>query len=100
MRDFNETSGAVDSSSSSGKPTHRIVIKLATGEQLTICLTKDSKYNGKVSNAIIGTANSGKDLTALLKAAIVSSTCEVLTGVKASKSTPEVEAQLLALLSQ
>ena len=97
MRDFNETSGAVDSSSS-GKPTHRIVMKLATGEQLTICLTKDSKYNGKVSNAIIGTANSGKDLTALLKAAIVSSTCEVLTGKSSSKSTPEVEAQLLALL--
>ena len=97
MRDFNETTGAVDSSSS-GKPTHRVVIKLATGEQLTICLTKDSKYNGKVSNAIIGTANSGKDLTALLKAAIVSSTCEVLTGKSSSKSTPEVEAELLALL--
>ena len=98
MRDFNETSGAVDSSSS-GKPTHRIVMKLATGEQLTICLTKDSKYNGKVIDAVINTANSGKDLTALLKAAIVSSTCEVLTGTKASsKSTPEVDAQLLALL--
>ena len=97
MRDFNETTGSVDSSSS-GKPTHRVVIKLATGEQLTICLTKDSKYNGKVSNAIIGSANSGKDLTALLKAAIVSSTCEVLTGKSSSKSTPEVEAELLALL--
>ena len=96
MRDFNETSGAVDSEKT--KPTHRIVMKLATGEQLTICLTKDSKYNGKVSNAIIDTANSGKDLTALLKAAIVSSTCEVLTGKSSSKSTPEVEAQLLALL--
>ena len=97
MRDFNETSGAVDSSSS-GKPTHRIVMKLATGEQLTICLTKDSKYNGKVSNAIIDTANSGKDLTALLKAAIVSSTCEVLTGKSTTKSTPSIDAELLALL--
>ena len=97
MRDFSENSGSVDSSSS-GKPTHRVVMKLATGEQLTICLTKDSKYNGKVSNAIIDTANSGKDLIALLKAAIVSSTCEVLTGKSSSKSTPEVEAQLLALL--
>ena len=98
MRDFNETTGSVDSSSS-GKPTHRVVMKLATGEQLTICLTANSKYNGKVSTAIIDTANSGKDLTALLKAAIVSSTCEVLTGTKASsKSTPEVDAQLLALV--
>ena len=97
MRDFNETTGSVDNNNS-GKPTHRVVMKLATGEQLTICLTKDSKYNGKVSNAIIGTANSGKDLTALLKAAIVSSTCEVLTGKSSSKSTPEVEAELLALL--
>ena len=97
MRDFNENSGSsVDNSN--GKPTHRVVIRLSTGEQLTICLTKDSKYNGKVSNAIIGTANSGKDLTALLKAAIVSSTCEVLTGKSSSKSTPEVEAELLALL--
>ena len=97
MRDFNETSGSsVDNEKT--KPTHRIVIKLATGEQLTICLTANSKYNGKVSNAIIDTANSGKDLTALLKAAIVSSTCEVLTGKSSSKSTPEVEAQLLALL--
>ena len=97
MRDFNETSGSsVDNSN--GKPTHRVVMKLATGEQLTICLTANSKYNGKVSNAIIDTANSGKDLTALLKAAIVSSTCEVLTGKSSSKSTPEVEAQLLALL--
>ena len=98
MRDFNETTGSSGDNEKT-KPTHRIVMKLATGEQLTICLTKDSKYNGKVSNAIIDTANSGKDLTALLKAAIVSSTCEVLTGTKASsKSTPEVEAQLLALL--
>ena len=97
MRKFDEDSGSVVDSN---KPTHRIVMKLATGEQLTICLTKDSKYNGKVSNAIIGTANSGKDLTALLKAAIVSSTCEVLTGKSSSKSTPEVEAELLALLSQ
>ena len=96
MRDFNETTGSVDNSN--GKPTHRVVMKLATGEQLTICLTKDSKYNGKVSTAIIDTANTGKDLTALLKAAIVSSTCEVLTGKSSSKSTPEVEAQLLALL--
>ena len=99
MRDFNENSGSVVDNSSSGKPTHRVVMKLATGEQLTICLTKDSKYNGKVSNAIIGTANSGKDLTALLKAAIVSSTCEVLTGVKSSKSTPSIDAELAALLN-
>ena len=98
MRDFNETSGSsVDNNN--GKPTHRIVIRLSTGEQLTICLTKDSKYNGKVSTAIIDTANTGKDLTALLKAAIVSSTCEVLTGVKSSKTTPEVDAELAALLS-
>ena len=97
MRDFNENSGAVDSSS--GKPTHRIVMKLATGEQLTICLTAGSKYNGKVSNAIIDTANSGKDLTALLKAAIVSSTCEVLTGKSSSKSTPSIDAELAALLN-
>ena len=98
MRDFNETTGSSGDNEKT-KPTHRIVMKLATGEQLTICLTANSKYNGKVSNAIIDTANSGKDLTALLKAAIVSSTCEVLTGTKASsKSTPEVEAQLLALL--
>ena len=99
MRDFNETSGAVDSSSSSGKPTHRIVIKLATGEQLTICLTKDSKYNGKVSNACITAANSGKDLTALLKVAMVSATSEVLTGVKSSKSTPSIDAELAALMN-
>ena len=98
MRDFNETTGSVDNEKT--KPTHRVVIRLSTGEQLTICLTKDSKYNGKISNAIIGTANSGKDLTALLKAAIVSSTCEVLTGKSSSKSTPEVDAELLALLSQ
>ena len=76
MRDLNETTGSSGDNEKT-KPTHRIVMKLATGEQLTICLTKDSKYNGKVSNAIIGTANSGKDLTALLKAAIVSSTCGV-----------------------
>ena len=98
MRDFNETTGSVDNNNS-GKPTHRVVMKLATGEQLTICLTKDSKYNGKVSNAIIDTANSGKDLTALLKAAIVSSTCEVLTGIKANKSTPSIDAELAALLN-
>ena len=98
MRDFNETSGAVDSSSS-GKPTHRIVIKLATGEQLTICLTKDSKYNGKVSNACITAANSGKDLTALLKVAMVSATSEVLTGKSTTKSTPSIDAELAALLS-
>ena len=97
MRDFNEASGVVDNEKT--KPTHRIVMKLATGEQLTICLTKDSKYNGKVSNAIIDTANSGKDLTALLKAAIVSSTCEVLTGKSSSKSTPSIDAELAALLS-
>ena len=98
MRDFNETSGSsVDNSN--GKPTHRVVMKLATGEQLTICLTKDSKYNGKVSNAIIDTANSGKDLTALLKVAMVSATSEVLTGVKSNKSTPDVDAELAALLN-
>ena len=97
MLDFNENSGSVGNNN--GKSTHRIVIKLATGEQITVCLTKGSKYNGKVIDAVINTANSGKDLTALLKAAIVSSTCEVLTGVKSSsKSTPEVDAQLLALL--
>ena len=98
MRDFNETTGSSGDNEKT-KPTHRVVMKLATGEQLTICLTANSKYNGKVSNAIIDTANSGKDLTSLLKVAIVSSTCEVLTGVKSSsKSTPEVDAQLLALL--
>ena len=96
MRDFNEASGVVDNEKT--KPTHRIVMKLATGEQLTICLTKDSKYNGKVSNAIIDTANSGKDLTALLKVAMVSATSEVLTGVKSTKSTPDVDAELAALL--
>ena len=96
MRDFNENSGAVDSSN--GKPTHRVVIRLSTGEQLTICLTKDSKYNGKVSNACITAANSGKDLTALLKVAMVSATSEVLTGVKSSKSTPSIDAELAALL--
>ena len=97
MRDFNETTGSSGDNEKT-KPTHRIVMKLATGEQLTICLTKDSKYNGKVSNAIIDTANSGKDLTALLKAAIVSSTCEVLTGKSTTKSTPSIDAELLALL--
>ena len=98
MRKFDEDSGSVVDNNN-GKPTHRIVIRLSTGEQITVCMTDGSKYNGKVVNAIIGTANSGKDLTALLKAAIVSSTCEVLTGTKASsKSTPEVDAQLLALL--
>lgn len=96
MRDFNETSGTVDGEKT--KSTHRIVLKLATGEQLTVCLTKGSKYNGKVIDAVIDTANSGKDLTALLKAAIVSSTCEVLTGVKSTKSTPDVDAELKALL--
>ena len=97
MRDFNETTGSSGDNEKT-KPTHRVVMKLATGEQLTICLTKDSKYNGKVSNAIIDTANSGKDLTALLKAAIVSSTCEVLTGKSSSKSTPSIDAELAALL--
>ena len=97
MRNFNENSGVVDSEKT--KPTHRIVIKLATGEQITVCLTANSKYNGKVIDAVINTANSGKDLTALLKAAIVSSTCEVLTGVKSNKSTPDVDAELAALLN-
>jgi len=96
MRDFNETSGAVDSNS--GKPTHRIVIRLSTGEQITVCMTEGSKYNGKVVDACISAKYSGKDLTALLKVAMVSATSEVLTGIKASKSTPEVDAQLLALL--
>ena len=99
MRKFDEDSGSVVDNNN-GKPTHRIVIRLSTGEQITVCMTDGSKYNGKVVNAIIGTANSGKDLTALLKAAIVSSTCEVLTGKSSSKSTPEVDAELLALLSQ
>ena len=97
MRDFNETSGAVDNEKT--KSTHRIVIKLATGEQITVCMTANSKYNGKVIDAVIDTANSGKDLTALLKAAIVSSHCEVLTGSKPSKSTPDVDAELAALMS-
>ena len=96
MRDFNENSGSVDSEKT--KSTHRIIIKLATGEQLTVCLTKGSKYNGKVIDAVIDTANSGKDLTALLKTAIVSSACEVLTGVKSAKSTPDVDVELKALL--
>ena len=96
MRDFNENSGSVDNNN--GKPTHRIVIKLATGEQITVCMTAGSKYNGKVVDACIAAANSGKDLTALLKVAMVSATSEVLTGVKASKTTPEVDAELLALL--
>jgi len=96
MRDFNETSGAVDSEKV--KPTHRIVIKLATGEQLTVCLTANSKYNGKVADACIAAANTGKDLTALLKVAMVSATSEVLTGVKSTKSTPDVDAELQALL--
>ena len=98
MRDFNETTGSSGDNEKT-KPTHRVVIRLSTGEQLTICLTKDSKYNGKVSNAIIDTANSGKDLTALLKAAIVSSTCEVLTGKSTTKSTPSIDAELASLLS-
>ena len=97
MRDFNENSGAVDSNSS--KPTHRIVIRLSTGEQITVCMTEGSKYNGKVVDACISAANSGKDLTALLKVAMVSATSEVLTGIKASKSTPEVDAELAALAS-
>ena len=96
MRDFNETSGAVDNNN--GKPTHRIVIKLATGEQITVCMTAGSKYNGKVVDACIAAANSGKDLTALLKVAMVSATSEVLTGVKSTKSTPDVDAELAALL--
>ena len=96
MRDFNENSGSVDNNN--GKSTHRIVIKLATGEQLTICLTKGSKYNGKVAEACITAANSGKDLTALLKVAMVSATSEVLTGVKSTKSTPDIDAELAALL--
>ena len=98
MRDFNENSGSSGDNEKT-KPTHRIVMKLATGEQLTICLTANSKYNGKVSNACINAANSGKDLTALLKAAIVSSTSEVLTGIKANKSTPDVDAEIEALLN-
>ena len=96
MRDFNETTGSVDNNN--GKPTHRIVIKLATGEQITVCMTAGSKYNGKVVDACIAAANSGKDLTALLKVAMVSATSEVLTGVKSTKSTPDVDAELLALL--
>ena len=98
MRDFNETTGSSGDNEKT-KPTHRVVMKLATGEQLTICLTAGSKYNGKVANAIIDTASSGKDLTALLKAAIVSSTGEVLTGIKANKSTPDVDAEIEALLN-
>ena len=96
MRDFNETSGAVDNDRV--KPTHRIIIKLATGEQITICMTANSKYNGKVVDACIAAANTGKDLTALLKVAMVSATSEVLTGSKPSKSTPDVDAELKALL--
>ena len=96
MRDFNETTGSVDSNNA--KPTHRIVIKLATGEQITVCMTAGSKYNGKVVDACIAAANSGKDLTALLKVAMVSATSEVLTGVKSSKSTPSIDAELAALL--
>ena len=98
MRKFDENSGAVDNNNS-GKPTHRIVIRLSTGEQITVCMTEGSKYNGKVVNACITAANSGKDLTALLKVAMVSATSEVLTGVKSSKSTPDVDAELAALLN-
>ena len=98
MRNFNEDSGSVDNNNS-GKPTHRIVIRLSTGEQITVCMTEGSKYNGKVVDACISAANSGKDLTALLKVAMVSATSEVLTGIKASKSTPEVDAELAALSS-
>ena len=96
MRNFNETTGSVDNNN--GKSTHRIVIKLATGEQITVCMTAGSKYNGKVVDACITAANSGKDLTALLKVAMVSATSEVLTGVKSTKSTPDVDAELAALL--
>ena len=97
MRKFDENSGVVDSERT--KPTHRIVIRLSTGEQITVCMTEGSKYNGKVVNACITAANSGKDLTALLKVAMVSATSEVLTGVKSSKSTPDVDAELAALLN-
>ena len=97
MRDFNEASGAVVDNNN-GKPTHRIVIRLSTGEQITVCMTEGSKYNGKVVNACITAANSGKDLTSLLKVAMVSATSEVLTGVKSSKSTPSIDAELAALL--
>ena len=96
MRKFDENSGVVDSEKT--KPTHRIVIRLSTGEQITVCMTEGSKYNGKVVNACITAANSGKDLTALLKVAMVSATSEVLTGVKSTKSTPDVDAELAALL--
>ena len=96
MRDFNEASGVVDNEKT--KLTHRVVIRLSTGEQITVCMTEGSKYNGKVVNACITAANSGKDLTSLLKVAMVSATSEVLTGVKASKTTPEVDAELAALL--
>ena len=95
MRDFNETSGSVDEKV---KSTHRIVIKLATGEQITVCMTANSKYNGKVVDACIAAANTGKDLAALLKVAMVSATSEVLTGSKPSKSTPDVDAALAELL--
>ena len=97
MRKFDENSGVVDSEKT--KPTHRIVIRLSTGEQITVCMTEGSKYNGKVVNACITAANSGKDLTALLKVAMVSATSEVLTGVKSNKSTPDVDAELAALLN-
>ena len=97
MRNFNENSGSVDNNN--GKPTHRIVIKLATGEQITVCMTAGSKYNGKVAEACITAANSGKDLTALLKVAMLSATSEVLTGIKANKSTPDVDAEIEALLN-
>lgn len=96
MRDFNETSSSVDNEKV--KSTHRIVIKLATGEQITVCMTANSKYNGKVVDACIAAANTGKDLTALLKVAMVSATSEVLTGVKSGKSTPDVDVELKALL--
>ena len=97
MRNFNENSGVVDSEKT--KPTHRIVIRLSTGEQITVCMTAGSKYNGKVVDACINAANSGKDLTALLKVAMVSATSEILTGIKANKSTPDVDAELAALLN-
>ena len=96
MRDFNEASGVVDNEKT--KPTHRVVIRLSTGEQITVCMTEGSKYNGKVVNACITAANSGKDLTSLLKVAMVSATSEVLTGVKSNKSTPSIDAELAALL--
>jgi hypothetical protein len=65
MRNFNETSGAVDSEKT--KSTHRIVIKLATGEQITVCMTANSKYNGKVVDACIAAATQVKIYQLYLK---------------------------------